>query len=234
MTRLVSVRHRLSFVGGVCRAVPIRSHDNVKRVSMSDSVTLTIPRVRVLTGHVDPDTAHLVDDHPYGGLRCQRRCWVETRVIKKTGLTEQRFVAQTTHPKRPGTVWNKPKPETFAAFVVMYLDDLDHVARHEISYYGLDGEADTRTRHMGVYEALSEAERERYDQLFTRSRQLNPTVWGGWSTKVELLADFIAETGDNPALQNDVWTAPDRRLHYLSDPAAYVIAARELIAARSA
>lgn len=202
---------------------------------MSEAPDLTIKRVRVLTGHTDPDTAYLVDDYPYGArLRCTRRCWVETRVIQKTGLVEQRFVAQTTNPKRAGTVWNKPKAATYAAFVVMYLDDLGHVARHEISYYDLVGSADVRARYMGVYEALSEEDRARYDELLTRSRELNPTVWGDWHRYVEKLADFISDTGEDPVLVNRVWTGPDGKSLYLSDPAAYVLAARDLIAGRSA
>jgi hypothetical protein len=34
-------------------------------------------RVRLLLGHVDADSAYVVDDYPYGGrLRCRIRYWI--------------------------------------------------------------------------------------------------------------------------------------------------------------
>ncbi|MFD0576139.1 hypothetical protein [Dactylosporangium darangshiense] len=87
----------------------------------------TIELVRVLQGHTDPDSAYLVNDYPYGyTLRCQIRYWVETAAKgAKRGM--QRFVSQTTNPKQPATVWNKPKPATYDLLTVMYLDGDDHV-----------------------------------------------------------------------------------------------------------
>jgi hypothetical protein len=36
-----------------------------------------IARVRLLLGHIDADTAYVVDDYPYGyRLRCRIRYWV--------------------------------------------------------------------------------------------------------------------------------------------------------------
>lgn len=73
--------------------------------------------MKVLTGHISADTAYLVEDYPYGfRLRCQIRYWIETT---KHG---QRVVSQTTNPKRPGTVWNKPKASTYTALRVLYVD----------------------------------------------------------------------------------------------------------------
>lgn len=199
---------------------------------MSDEVTLTIPRVRVLTGHTDPDTAYMVDDYPYSfRLRCRKRYWIDTRTSSK-GMVDQRMTSQTTNPKQEGTVWNKPKSSIYSAFVVMYLNDLNYVEAHHIPA-GITGEEDTRARHMGVYEALGDEERDRYEALLNLSRRLNPTVWGEWYAKRDLLVEFITATGNDPVLVNKVWTAPDGRRHYLSDPAAYVTAAREVIAARS-
>jgi hypothetical protein len=42
--------------------------------------TLTgIAPVRLLVGHVDADTAYVVDDYPYGRvLRCRIRYWIDT------------------------------------------------------------------------------------------------------------------------------------------------------------
>lgn len=195
---------------------------------MSDKVTLTIERVRVLIGHTDPDSAYVVDDYPYGRrLRCKIRYWIETK--PKFG---QRWMSQTTNPKQPGHPWNKPKGSTYSALMVMYLDEKGHVQAHGVPLW-ITGSDDTRVRHMGVYDALSDDDRTQYDAMLRVSRKANPTTWSEWHTKVELLADFIAATGEDPALKNGVWTAPDGGRHYLSDPAAYVTAARDLIAERA-
>jgi hypothetical protein len=78
--------------------------------------------MQILTGHNSPETAYVVADYPYGfRLRCQIRYWIET---KKHG---QRFMSQTTNPKRDGIVWNKPKASTYDDVQVMYLDDNGHV-----------------------------------------------------------------------------------------------------------
>lgn len=65
----------------------------------------------ILSGHVSPETAYLVNDYPYGfRLRCKIRYWLEYKPGK--GM---RFVSQTTNPKRPGIVWNAPKASTYRA-----------------------------------------------------------------------------------------------------------------------
>jgi hypothetical protein len=57
--------------------------------------------------HVSAETAHVIEDYPYGfRLRCTKRVWVERN---KRG---QRVVEQTSNPKKPGT-WNKPKASTY-------------------------------------------------------------------------------------------------------------------------
>ena len=85
----------------------------------------------VLNGHVSPETAFLVADYPYGfRLRCQIRYWIETT---KHG---SRVVSQTTNPKRPGIVWNKPKASTYTNLRVLFLDDENgHVKNDGLSFY---------------------------------------------------------------------------------------------------
>jgi hypothetical protein len=79
--------------------------------------------MKILTGHTTPETAYVVGDYPYGyTLRCKIRYWLEHKA--KHGF---RLVSQTTNPKRPGEVWNKPKASTYTTFAVMYLDDEEHV-----------------------------------------------------------------------------------------------------------
>lgn len=45
---------------------------------MSNDPAPVIERVTVLHGHTSPETAYVVENYPYGGLRCTKRYWVET------------------------------------------------------------------------------------------------------------------------------------------------------------
>jgi hypothetical protein len=87
--------------------------------------------MKELTGHVSPETAYLVDDYPYGfRLRCKIRYWLERN---KHGV---RLVSQTTNPKKPGEVWNKPKASTYGEIEgAMYLDGEGHVQWRYIGVY---------------------------------------------------------------------------------------------------
>jgi hypothetical protein len=88
--------------------------------------------MNVLTGHTSADTAFLVEDYPYGfRLRCQIRYWIETT---KHG---QRVVSQTSNPKRPGLVWNKPKAGTYSNLRVLFVNpENGHVENDGLSFYG--------------------------------------------------------------------------------------------------
>ncbi len=90
------------------------------------------PNHTVLVGHTSKETAYIVDDYPYGfTLRCKIRYWIETK--PKHG---QRVVSQTTNPKRPGEVWNAPKPSTYSPIRVLYLNaENGHVENTGISVY---------------------------------------------------------------------------------------------------
>lgn len=86
----------------------------------------------ILKGHVSPETAFVVADYPYGfRLRCKIRYWLDFNPKRGT-----RFVSQTTNPKRPGEVWNKPKASTYCRFGgAMFLDENDHVQWCGLSEY---------------------------------------------------------------------------------------------------
>lgn len=78
--------------------------------------------LKQLTGHVSPETAFVINDYPFGfTLRCKMRHWIETT---KNG---QRFVSQTTNPRKQGEVWNKPKKSTYDKFSgIAIVDDPTH------------------------------------------------------------------------------------------------------------
>ena len=96
-----------------------------------------------LTGYTSADTAFTVPDYPYGfRLRCQIRYWIETT---KHG---QRVVSQTTNPKRPGTVWNKPKVSTYTPLRVLFIDPATgYVENAALSIYAT-------TAQIASFEAL--------------------------------------------------------------------------------
>lgn len=94
--------------------------------------------MKLLKGHISPETAFTQDGYPYGyRLRCKIRYWLEFK--PKVGF---RFVSQTTNPKRAGDVWNKPKASTYYRFGgAMFLDDNDHVQWSGLSEYCSGAEA---------------------------------------------------------------------------------------------
>lgn len=101
---------------------------------------------QILTGHISPETAYVVADYPYGfRLRCQMRYWLETK--PKQGV---RLMAQTSNPKKPGLVWNKPKASTYARFAgCMILDDKGHVTWTRLDEYTAGGEAEAWAAQYG-------------------------------------------------------------------------------------
>ena len=108
--------------------------------------------MKLLSGHTSPETAFVVEDYHDGfRLRCKIRYWIEFK--PKKGF---RFVSQTTNPKRPGEIWNKPKASTYAMFGgAMFLDENEHVHWSGLSEYsdGAEAKAWAETYGAGVPEA---------------------------------------------------------------------------------
>lgn len=108
--------------------------------------------MQLLKGHTSPETAYVVEDYPYGfRLRCKMRYWLEYKPAN--GF---RWVTQTTNPKRPGEVWNKPKASTYYRFGgAMFLDEVGHVKWSGLSEYCDGAEAKAWADKYG--EAVPEA-----------------------------------------------------------------------------
>jgi hypothetical protein len=115
--------------------------------------------LKLLSGHTSPETAYLVEDYPYGfRLRCKIRYWIEYKA--KKGF---RFVSQTTNPKRPGEVWNKPKASTYSLIGgAMFLDENEHVQFSGLNEYSDGAEAKAWAEKFG--EAVPEAGREMFSR----------------------------------------------------------------------
>lgn len=108
--------------------------------------------MRILKGHISPETAYVVDDYPYGyRLRCKIRYWLEHD--PRRGV---RFVSQTTNPKASGEAWNKPKPSTYSRFGgCMILIEAGHIEWRGLTEYcnGAEAKAYSDTYGEGVPES---------------------------------------------------------------------------------
>jgi hypothetical protein len=72
-------------------------------------------------GHTSLETAYMIEDYPYGSLRCKRRVWLESDPRKGV-----RFVAQTQNPKNGR--WNNPHKSTYVDVAAcLYLDEKGYV-----------------------------------------------------------------------------------------------------------
>ena len=131
----------------------------------------------VLRGHVDEDTAYLVEDYPYGyQLRCQIRYWLHTAESgAKQG--QLRFVSQTTNPKVDGHPWNKPKTGTYRPWAVMYRDSLGHVEWWPVGPWGPNPWEHLRFRLRGMFDQLDETERAGYLVLLQAGLTEQPDTW---------------------------------------------------------
>lgn len=82
-----------------------------------------------LYGHTTLETAYMVNDYPYGGMRCRIRFWLESSPTK--GF---RFCSQTENPKN--LRWNTPKKSTYVKIAAgMFLDEKGHCTWTGISEY---------------------------------------------------------------------------------------------------
>jgi len=104
--------------------------------------------VESLKGHVSQETAYIVEDYPYGfRLRCKIRYWLEFK--KGKGF---RCVSQTSNPKVPGLVWNKPKASTYVANAAfLYLNSNNHVQWHGLGIYSDAAEAEAFREAYGAH-----------------------------------------------------------------------------------
>ena len=104
-------------------------------------------------GHNSQETAYMVEDYPWGfRLRTQIRYWVESK--KGHG---QRFVSQTQNPKTGA--WCAPKPSTYCAIAIMYLDEKGHVQWENVHRYAQEEEInkfkETHLAHLDEFQKQS-------------------------------------------------------------------------------
>jgi hypothetical protein len=175
-----------------------------------------LARVRLLGGHVDALSADVVEDHPYGGgLRCWIRYWIDTDT-RRGHAGWQRFVSQTTNPRRPGQPWNHPKESTYAPRIWMYLDGDRQVQRARISQGGVAPHTDAWLRIVGIYDQMTDTDRHTYDELL-RAAQAFPDGWDRWHDTVAFLVDYLAEHRNEPPEASNGSITRDGRPFYIGD-----------------
>lgn len=172
-----------------------------------------VVKVQLLHGHTSPETAYVVDDYPYGyRLRCSIRYWIET-AEKGAKKGQQRFMSQTTNPKRDGEVWNKPKGSTYSRMAWMYVevdgdpDTEGHVKWTGVSEYGVTPEQHARYLLSGLYEQMTEEDRAAYDFL-VRLSQKYARPWQEFAELVKVLREYVAQEGQLPEPANSVVEIP--------------------------
>lgn len=135
---------------------------------MSAIDTLIATPERALFGHVDEESAYLVEDYPYGfRLRTSIRYWIETT---KNG---DRFVSQTLNPKTDA--WNKPKKSTYVDVGVMFLDDEDHVTWTGVGSYTSD-EVIGQFRES-FFDKLSDGQKKKLARLIGLRKAFEGVTW---------------------------------------------------------
>lgn len=129
--------------------------------------------ISILRGHSSMETAYVVDDYPYGGLRCQMRFWLETN---NRGT---RLMKQTNNPKRyPAIVWNNPKASTYSAgFAFLYLDENNHV-----QWIALSNRTDphffTRIWESDIWDLFTPEEQQELKSTLALAQKSSPINWG--------------------------------------------------------
>lgn len=124
-----------------------------------------------LHGHTSEDTAHVVEDYPYGfRLRTTIRYWIETT---KRG---DRFVSQTMDSRRAGVYWNKPKRSTYLAVAGMFLDDEGHVRWAGVNFNYSQEAIDHFVADYGR-ENLSDAQLAKLAEVVGYTRAMEHVTW---------------------------------------------------------
>lgn len=135
----------------------------------------------LLHNHTSPETAHVVDDYPYGfRLRCKIRYWLEHK--PRFGY---RFVSQTTNPKKTlpdgSHPWNKPKAGCYDQFAVLYLDSQNHVHVDALGFYSSPEKfALFRQEYSGQMSPAQTAELDGFEKFISR---YDPKAWAEWNAK---------------------------------------------------
>ena len=133
----------------------------------------------LLPDAVNAETAVVVEEYPYGSLRCKKRYWVE-RAEKGQYKGHYRAVGQTTNPKKPGEVWNTPHAGTYSNLEVLYRDaNTGYIEVFALSSY--DVARPERIAQLKPFaHQLDAARRELLDAFERVGRKHYAPAWEAW------------------------------------------------------
>ncbi|MBF6060528.1 hypothetical protein IU500_07020 [Nocardia terpenica] len=152
--------------------------------------------VEILRGHVDKETAVLVDDYPYGRYeRCQIRYWVET-ATKGAKKGQSRFVRQTTNPKR-GDMWNKPHAGQYSMHVFLVKYENDHIDSWSCDMY-MSPEGWMRIYSSGLWDCMNGEERKLIVWIIRYHLKTYAVPFEGWR-------DCLASVREAPDATYSQW-----------------------------
>lgn len=153
----------------------------------------------LLRGHLNAETAALVEDYPYGSLRCQKRYWVE-RATKGAGKGKERPMTQTSNPKTGNTWQNKPKAGIFCDRVFLYRDTRNNYLHFwHLSFNGPDNFI--RFIASGLYQQLNDEELTDLGNLINFDRKYNGRSWREYENNLVRVSEAAKVHGlDNPEL----------------------------------
>jgi hypothetical protein len=83
----------------------------------------------------------------------------------------------------------------------MYLDAAGHVQHTGISGYGIDPHEDARLRLIGIYEQMTDSDRDIYDRLLAASHEYSDQ-WDRWEDIVAFLIEHLSRHGEPPRADN--------------------------------
>lgn len=151
----------------------------------------------LLHGHVGQENAYLIEDYPYGRLRCQKKMWID-KAKPKMGV---RVGEQTSNPKR-GNDWNnKPKFSVYQGFGVLYIDhtDNDHVKWYGIGQYpSMSAIADFRA--TGLPLQFTENEGVEFDTFMNYVRKFNGKSYDQWMEMEKRILDNASSASSRDEL----------------------------------
>lgn len=162
-----------------------------------------IPQVTVLHGHDSQHTAYIIENYPYGRLRCQKRVWVDGPPDKGQYKGQYRPGSQTSNPKRGNDWGNKPKYGNYHLWVFMYLDGIDHDGKgtQHVEFHQINAPEpaqDALMRADGTIAQLPEDQRREYELLAAYSRKRYSDPWDKWDKVMAYLSGYVATHGDVP------------------------------------
>lgn len=160
-----------------------------------------IRAVRVLRGHLSPETAYVVgQDSAASAPGVPVRHWIETA----PGGPQQgkrRFISQVGRPKRPADPWNPPQRGTYEFLTWMFLTSDGQVGHVGIGEAGVTPCLHALLGLLDIADQMTPDEEDGYD-LMLQVSQLDQRSWREWHRQTDAIAEHLCLTGRPPVVRS--------------------------------